>query len=201
MALSLNDPQQRNKLLVGILPLLLLGCYWYFFHGARQDEVTALEERFEQLDAKNAAARARAQQGGPELEKKLALYEAQIVRLEELVPRREEVPQLLHDLALRAQENGVDLGRMRPNEESAGAYYTLQTYELAVIGGYHNVGRFLTAVGSLPRIVTPYDLKVQPRPEKDRSGATVVMAEFRIKTYVLPPATPVASEERRDARS
>jgi type IV pilus assembly protein PilO len=201
MALSLNDPQQRNKLLAGVLPLLLLGGYWYFYHGDRQDEITALEERFEQLDTKNAAARARAQQGGPDLEKKLALYEAQIIRLEELVPKSEEVPQLLHDLALRAQENGVELARMKPNEESAGAFYTLQTYDLAVFGGYHNIGRFLTAVGSLPRIVTPYDLKVQPRAEKDRSGAVRVQAEFRIKTYVLPPATPVAAEERRDARS
>lgn len=201
MALLPSDPQQQKKLLIGVLPLLLLFCYWYFYHGQQQEEVAALEQRFEQLDAKNAAARARAQQGGPELEKKLALYEAQIIRLEELVPRREEVPQLLHDLALRAQENGVELARMRPNEESTGAYYTLQTYDLAVLGGYHNVGRFLTAVGSLPRIVTPYDLKVQPRTERDRSGATVVQAEFRIKTYVLPPATPVASEERRDARS
>jgi type IV pilus assembly protein PilO len=191
MALELRDPKVQKKLLVTLAPLILLLGYWYFYHGPAQEEIGELESRLEVLEGKNATARARAQ-GGPELEKKLALYEEQILQLEKLVPLREEVPELLYDLTLRAQENGVELARMNPREESPGAYYTLQTYDIAVFGGYHDIGRYLAAVGSLPRIVTSYDLTIQPRQERDRSGAIRLQAEFRIKTYVLPSAEPTA---------
>lgn len=186
MALLPSDPQKQKKLLLGALPLLLLFAYWQFYHGPRKEEIAALEQRLEQLETKNAAARARAQQGGPELEKKLALYEAHITRLEQLVPKAEEVPQLLHDLTLRAQETGIELARLRPNEQTPGPYYTLHTYDVAIYGNYHEVGRYLASIGSLPRIVTPYDLTLQPRQEVDRSGQVRLQADFRIKTYVLP---------------
>jgi Tfp pilus assembly protein PilO len=192
MALLPSDPQVQKKLIIALAPLLLLLGYWYFLYGPEQKEIGKLEQRLEQLEGKNASARARAQ-GGPELEKKLALYEDQILRLEKLVPRSDEVPELLYDLTLRAQENGVELARLNPQDESAGAYYNLYTYDIAVFGGYHDIGRYLAAVGSLSRIVTSYDVRLQPRPERDRSGAIRLQAEFRIKTYALPPAPPVAS--------
>jgi type IV pilus assembly protein PilO len=187
MALQLSDPKVQKKLLAALAPLLLLLGYWYFYHGPQQEEIGELESRLEVLEGRNAAARAKAQ-GGPEIEKTLALYEEHILQLEKLIPLREEVPELLYDLSLRAQENGVELARLNPNAETPGAYYNLHTYEVAIFGGYHDIGRYLAAVGSLPRIVTPYDVTIQPRQERDRSGAIRLQAEFRIKTYVLPPA-------------
>lgn len=193
MALLPSDPQVQKKLIIALVPFLLLLGYWYFFHSPAQDELGKLEGRLEALETKNASARNRAQQGGRDLEKKLALYEEHIRNLEELVPRSEEVPELLYDLTLRARENGVELALLNPNQEEPGAYYTLHTYSIAVYGAYHDIGRYLTAIGSLPRIVTPYDIKLQPRQEKGKSDAVRLQAEFQIKTYVLPPPVPAAS--------
>ena len=60
--------------------------------------------------------------------------------------------------------------------------------------GKEYVGRFLTAIASLPRIVTPVDLDmaVSPRQsnrEEDAEEKTPVLAQFQIQTYVIPPAT------------
>ncbi len=193
MALQFNDPKVQKKLIAALAPLVLLLGYWYFMHGPEQKEIRKLETRLEQLEAKNATARAKSMEGGPEFENKLALYEEHILRLEELVPRSEEVPELLYDLTLRAQENGVELARLSPVDESPGDYYTLHTYDVAIFGTYHDIGRFLTAVGTMPRIVTSYDVRIQPRQERDRSGAIRLQAEFRIRTYALPSAMSAAS--------
>lgn len=193
MTLLPSDPQAQKKLLAVVAPLLLLLCYWYFVHSPAQEKLDKLEQRLEQLEARNSSARARSLQGGPELEQKLALYEEQIVQLERLVPRSDEVPELLYDLTLRAQENGVDLTRLSPTGDEPGLYYTLHTYNVAVHGSYHDIGRYLAAIGSLPRIVTPFDLRLQPRTERDRSGAVRLQAEFKIKTYALPAGVPAAS--------
>ncbi len=189
MALLPSDPKQQQRLLIGALPLLLLFGYWYFFHGKRREEITQLESRLETLETRNGAARARAMSGGPELEQKLARYEEHIVLLEELVPRSEELPDLLHAMTLRAQENRVDLVRLTPGGAEPSPFYTLQTYEISVFGAYHDVGRFLTAVGSLPRIVTPIELTVTRRAQTPRDEGVQVQASFRIKTYVIPAPT------------
>jgi hypothetical protein len=49
-------------------------------------------------------------------------------------------------------------------------------------------------IASLSRIITPVELRVQPQPgDTLRDGTPRLKAEFRIVTYVIPPAVaPVA---------
>ena len=103
-------------------------------------------------------------------------------RLEQLIPSGEEVPDLLNMIASRAEATDVQLALMRPEEDVASDFYRRVTYEMGVIGNYHDVAQFLSEVGSLPRIVTPIDLTLRRRAE----SATELEAGFRIETYVLP---------------
>lgn len=193
MPLLPSDPQQQRKLLIGLVPLLGLFAYWYFYHGERKAEIATLESRLESLETKNAAARARAQRGGPELEMMLAEYERHIAKLEELVPKSEEIPELLHMISVEAQEHGVELGKLTPHNPEPGDYYMLQTHDVAVFGKYHDIGRFLAAIGSLPRIVTPVNLVLVPR--QGSEGTAEIQATFRIKTYVIPEAGDLATNQ------
>jgi Tfp pilus assembly protein PilO len=111
MALLPSDPQAQKKLFAGIVPLLLVFAFYQFYHIDRVAEVTELETQLEVLETANNSARVLAAQGGPELQKRLAMYEQHMKRLEELIPRREEVAELLHSMGLRAQSSGVELPR------------------------------------------------------------------------------------------
>lgn len=190
MALLPTDPKKRNLLMLGIAPVALLAAYWYFFYAPRAEEQDQQQQRLEQIETKNAAARAIVAKAGPDLKKKLALYEQHADRLEELIPKTAEVPDLLHDITMRAEETGVELNLMRPEANQAAGPYTQQVYSMSVFGPYDGIGRFLTAVGSLPRIITPVHLKLVPRTEVDRSGAQRLQAEFQIETYVAEPPPP-----------
>lgn len=202
MALLPQDPQQQKKLLLGLLPVLLVFGYFYMMHGDRTARVDSLTTRLERLESRNATARVQAMRGGPELEEQLQMYQRHIDRLEDLVPRSEEVTRLLNDITLRAHENRVEVAQIVPGRKEHGEYYTLESYDIAAIGGYHEIGRFLTAIGSLPRIVTPVELSILPRQSSGRNQArptSELQASFRIKTYVLP--SPHAVEEISDASS
>jgi type IV pilus assembly protein PilO len=193
MALLPSDPQTQKKLFAGIVPLLLLFAFYQFYHTDRAVEVSELETQLEVLETANNSARVLAAQGGPELQKRLAMYEQHMKRLEELIPRREEVAELLHSMGLRAQSSGVELTKMKPEVDEAGAFYTKRTYEMGVKGTFHEVGEFLAEVGSLPRIVTSTELKLGRKgTEIDRAGSPLVDARFRIVTYVLPEPPMVA---------
>lgn len=183
MALGLpEDPGQQRRLLIGMLPLLALFGYWYFIHSPRLvPELEAMQTRLEMLQTQNAQARMRAPQSR-ELEERLAQFERHIERLEELVPRNEEVSQLLNTISQRADQIGVTVARFTPGQTAPGTHYNRRTFDLTVVGAYHEIGRFLSEIGSLPRIITPTELQMEPR----GTGGSRLEASFRIETYVLP---------------
>ncbi len=116
MALLPADPQQRQKVLLGVLLLVLVsyGVYTYVY-TPRTQELAALQSRLETLQVQNRAARALATgTGTAEVERDLALYREQLVTVEALIPSSEEVPDLLDAISAEAQRIGVELSLIRP---------------------------------------------------------------------------------------
>ena len=190
--MTIRMPGPRGALLLAVLATLVAAAY-YREHRGRDAEVQSLQRRLERLEAGNAHARSLVPEGTPPRASGPQRYADHIARLERLIPRSEEVPALLESLAAEARRSGLgDLGFIRPGEGEANPFYTKRSYELSVEGGYHDVARFLTAVASLPRIVTPVDLEMTSVPDPSMEENSAVRAHFRIETYVRPPATDAA---------
>ncbi len=197
-------PQERPKqiaLLIGIgavAALYLVQTYWY---TPRVIEIEVLQSRLAQLESRNLQAQVVAARGGGGLEERLAVYERHVDRLEQLIPESEEVPALMNSITIEAQRAGVDLTGLNPEASDPSELYTLQSYEIGVVGDYHAVGQFLTAVASLPRIITPVDLELETFEGGVVRSEMVapVTARFRVETYVLagigPPERSPSIEE------
>ncbi len=188
MALIPQDPKQRNALIVGLVAVAGFYFFWSYWYSPRKTEVDEMTTRLEELETENRRAQIIATRGGADLQERLALYERHVAKLEQLIPQSEEVPSLLADMGEEARRAGVELFAVRPEPPEPGAFYTKRSYEVEVVGEYHDIGRFLAAVGSLPRIITPVDLELAPF-----SGATELLdmdapltAKFRIQTYIVP---------------
>lgn len=195
MALLPSDPQQRNKVLLGLLMIggLAYGGHTYLYEP-RTAEIAELETRLERLETVNRGAVARTQGGGvAEAERQLAFYQAQLASMEGLVPTSEELPDLLDAIAAEARRTGVELALIQPVSATKEEFYTRRTYDLAVVGAYHDIGDFLTRVASLERIVTPINLTLVPRENAARPTRADLEAKFAIETYVLPGAGDDAS--------
>ena len=198
MALGLpDDPGRQRKLLIGLVPLLALAGYWFFLHDDRVAELQAMETRLEELEMRNSQARMRAPQGR-QLEERLTRFERHIERLEQLVPRDEEVSRLLNQISEQADRIGVNVARFSPASSGVGTHYNRRTFEMTVQGTYHEVARFLTRIGSLPRIVSPTELSLIPYATRPAPGGDeeILEASFLIETYVLQePAEPTEDGE------
>jgi type IV pilus assembly protein PilO len=154
----------------------------------------SLEERLERLEMTNRGAAARTRGGGvDEAERELAFYQTQLHAMEGLVPTSEELPDLLDAISAEARRTGVELALIQPVAATKEEFYTRRTYDLAVVGSYHDIGDFLTRVASLQRIVTPSNLTLVPKENAARPQRAELEAKFAIETYVLPGAGDDAS--------
>ena len=200
MALPPLDPQQRKQLLYGGLALALVAFGFYDrVYTPRQAQIAALETRLETLKTVNTRSRAITRGAEGAMDQQLALYRQQLELAEGLIPSDEELPNLLDAISAEAQRTGVELTLIQPVGATEEQYYTRRVYDMAVTGGYHQIGEFLTRVASLPRIVTPTNLTVAPLAEgpnaaPPRPGAPAELeARFSVETYVI-PSTPVEDD-------
>jgi type IV pilus assembly protein PilO len=192
MAIGANMTK-REQLMAGIgfVAILLLGAYWYFLYKPKAAELAVTQEHVDSLDKKNQQARADIAQGSlQKLRAQSAEYEQSLKVMRQLVPRSNEVPALLEDISTAARRVGLDLATVEPMPVLQGEQFDTYRYKLAVIGGYHPVGQFLSNVGSLNRIIAPVTMAIKLHPVADKTkahvkkGESLVDTEFQVQTYV-----------------
>ncbi len=187
-----TDPTKRYYMLGGILFLAALYPFYSYWLTPKNEENDTIRERVEELNRQNRQAGIIATQGGGDLEARLQLYERHVDRLEELIPTDEEVTVLLDDIQSLARGAGVDVQELNPEPAESAGPYDRKGYQMAVVGEYHSVARFLTEVANLDRIVNTVqmDMELFGQPESRPDMEDPVQATFRIETYVLPdPST------------
>jgi type IV pilus assembly protein PilO len=196
-----GEPPSRQKLILGVILIAGLGYLGYnYLYSPRSAEIGEIEARLTTLEAQNTAARTLTRaEGRSNVERQLALYRDQLDRVEGLIPSSEELPDLLDAISAEAQRTGVDLSLIQPVGATAEAFYTRRTYDLAVLGTFHEIGAFLTEIGSLPRIVTPIDLQVTVQGDDEAAVEPTLEARFSIETYVLPSSAVAADTDSNDA--
>ena len=183
--------KEKQYVALGALAVALLGAYWYFLYKPRAAELTVMAAHVDSLNKRNQEARADIAQGSlQKLRAQSAEYDQSLKVMRQLVPRSNEVPALLEDISTAARRVGLDLATVEPMPVLPGEQFDTYRYKLAVIGGYHPVGQFLSNVGSLSRIIAPVTMAIKLHPIADktkarvRKGESLVDTEFQVQTYV-----------------
>ena len=206
MAIGANMTKREQTLVgVAIVALMVAGAYWYFLWKPKAAELAIVQAHVDSLEVRNQQARADIAQGSlKKLRAQAAEYEQSLKVMRQLVPRSNEVPALLEDMSTAARRVGLDLATVEPMPVLAGEHFDTYRYKLAVIGGYHAVGEFLSNVGSLNRIIAPVTLAIKLQPAAQRTkarvkpGESLINTEFQVQTYVArtTPYTPPGAAQR-----
>ena len=174
---------------VAVACLAVAGVYLArtYHHAPRVDETRSREARLQRLLDGNRNAADTAGSDREDLDRRLGLQEQLAERLEALVPSAAEVPALMEAISLEEARAGVEMTVLRPEPPEDGGPHQRWSYQLAVRGGYHAIGAFVTAIGSLEHIAAVDDMVVSA--EGSASGAVggggvTVVASFRIHILV-----------------
>ena len=163
----------------------------------------SLQIQLDSATAKVRAAQRDVQRGTvAQLERRLEEYRATLDLMRQLVPLGDEVPNLLDDISSRAKIRGANVVNFVPQPKESGSPFDTQRFRFTVTGQYDQVGEFLSDIASLPRIIVPYDLRLQriQSPTADtslRRVASMLQVSFQVRTYVKAPADTTADNTGR----
>jgi type IV pilus assembly protein PilO len=196
MALLPTDPKKQKQVIIGLVPIVLLVAYYQFMYTPRVTEIETLDGQLATLTSGNDAGKQALVRYGPNLAGRIAIFEEHITKLEELIPRRQDVPELMNQVTEQAGLHGVEIVEFNPGDELPGEFYGQQSYGLSVIGDYHSIGEYLTSIGSLARIARPLDLKLNIESQRPatREGVPMLRAAFRVETFVMPDPAEVKAK-------
>jgi type IV pilus assembly protein PilO len=175
-------------LLVCIAALGLAGAYWYTIWSPANEELNGVAAHVEALQNVNQTAKAELAQGKTaQLRAETEKYAQDLDVMRELVPTANEVPVLLEQVSTAARRVGLDISDVQPLPQLNGDQYDAYKYRMSVHGDYHQIGVFLTNVGTLQRIVAPINVVLNPSQQQTRNRAPrtqPIDARFEIQTYV-----------------
>jgi type IV pilus assembly protein PilO len=184
---SLN-PRDRNLVVLGVLAVFIAGGYWYQFWSPKDLELDEVDMHVQALKVVNQQAKAELAQGKTsELRAETEQFERDLNVMRELVPTANEVPVLLEQVSTAARRVGLDISDVQPLPQLNGDQYDAYKYRMSVHGDYHQIGVFLTNVGTLQRIVAPINVVLNPSQQQTRNRAPrtqPIDARFEIQTYV-----------------
>jgi type IV pilus assembly protein PilO len=181
-------PRDRNLVVLGVLAVGLAGGYWYQFWSPKNLELDEVDVHVQALKDMNQRAKAELAQGKTsELRAETEQFERDLNVMRELVPTANEVPVLLEQVSTAARRVGLDISDVQPLPQLSGDQYDAYKYRMSVRGDFHQIGVFLTNVGTLQRIVAPINVSLSPTPMQPRNRAPrtqPIDARFEIQTYV-----------------
>ena len=168
------------KVIVCILLLVAVLVGGYFFHVQNlqdelvryQNEEVALRQQFESKvrQAANLAA----------YKEQMVLMEACFDKLLRQLPSDTEVPGLLEDITSAGLNSGLEFEEIRLLPEVEQQFYIELPIRVKVFGRYHELATFVSAVASMPRIVTLHDFQIEP---SKRGNPSRLAMNIQVKTY------------------
>lgn len=139
-----------------------------------KDNVKKLTEEF---DSKQREANSL-----EKLKEQLKQIEDSFKELLKKLPKETEVPNLLVDISQTGLANGLNFELFQPlgERDGQGGFYKELPIKLRVRGTYHALGKFVSDIALLQRIVTQHNITIEPVP--NGKGGELIL-DTTAKTY------------------
>jgi type IV pilus assembly protein PilO len=183
-ALDTNDPGRWplpfrvGAVAIAFVAVIAIGVYYFVW----LDQKPALDREKRKETELRAAFEDR--------QRKAANFDAYRTQLAEIerdfgamlrqLPGKTEVPSLLVDISQTGLGAGLEEKLFQPTGEVQKDFYAELPIKLRYTGTYHELGKFVSGIAALPRIVTLHDIDIKPA-EKD--STTSLTLDVTAKTY------------------
>ncbi len=183
-SLDANDigrwPLVFRSLLIGIIFIVVVGGGYYYFVTQQRwpvlERTQAEEEELRITFTRKQRKAANFDKYHEQLQEMERSFGAMLRQL----PGKTEVPSLLVDISQTGLASGLAEKLFQPSAEIRKDFYAELPIKIRLTGSYHELGKFVSGIAGLPRIVTLHDIEIKPE-APDTFGELVL--DVTAKTY------------------
>jgi len=171
-----------NLILAGVLILLIIvGLNYFFYVKKKKQEIARLNNEIAKLDAEIQKAKLFKKRYF-EVEKEIALVEAELERLKEKLPKKEDLPNLIRTIAKLAYYSGINFLSLKMGKEKVypEKNYAVIDMNVEFAATYGQLMVFLHSVDGLDRLLKPHKLNIK---EKNVSSNPLLSVKGILQTY------------------
>lgn len=163
-----------------VFVLVLAAGYFFLVTDLQQDLAKAVQEETSLKKSYREKYGQAANLEGYRLQAKE--MEANFQKILSQLPLDTEIPGLIEDISIVGSNNGLIFNQIDLQPERVLEYYVEKPIRMEVVGGYHDLGAFVSDVADLSRIVTLHDFEIRPQGGGPEQGKLLKMG-ITAKTY------------------
>jgi type IV pilus assembly protein PilO len=170
------------QVLIAALPSVILMIFAIFvIFLPKNEEVNSLLAKSADLDKKIAVGESKIKRLD-ELIKENAMLKRELARLKEQLPEEREVSMLLKQISELSLQSGLKVLLWKPGPRTVdpqGLYVEIPV-DVEVLAEYHRLGDFFSHISRLPRLVNISDIQLRG---KEGSANVTIDAKFTARTF------------------
>lgn len=189
--LNLKDPQLRAPLIIIAAGLVSMALWFFNVYTEKNNTYTSLRSELakKQNELNNILA---LKPQLNRLEEEQALGRHTLDSLKSIFPDQKEIPKMIREITAVARASGIYTTRFMPRPDNEREYYIENHYDLSVLGGFHDIGRFYSFLASMPLIINLSNVSIKTNPkfeeskknsEEHGSPVSSVTASFTMTTF------------------
>ena len=166
--LDFKNPKLRNPLIIAVIGIGGIA-YWYNTVYVEKNQIyvkakTDLSAKQKELNNILALK--------PQLnriQEEIALAQHRLDSLKSIFPDRKEIPKLIREITGGARAAGIVTTRFNPRPDVEKEYYVENQYDLAAVGGFHDLARFYSFLANMPLIINLSKVTIRANPKLEDS--------------------------------
>ena len=182
---------KRTKILIIIAVFIIPALLFYFVcFNPQADKIATLQKQANTLNDDLKKVR-KTVADLPRYKNEFAEVQKQFDTMAVLLPKSQEIPNLLRNISDLGKSTGLDFLKFVPGAEVPKDFYAEIPIDIAIVGPYHNLGSFLDKVSKLDRIVTVNNINVDKPTKEDTElllNSTCRLVTYRFTNVKLEPS-------------
>lgn len=172
---------KQNKLLaISFFLAIVFTLFYFLLFQSNYDEITKLTSQVNATNEELKKVR-KAARDLPVYQKELEEVKNKFEATSVLLPKSQEIPNLLRNISDLGRNSGLDFLSFTPGQEIPKDFYAEIPIDIKIKGPYHNLGLFLDKVSKLERIVTVNNIKTD---KVDQEKSEILLdSSCRLLTY------------------
>jgi type IV pilus assembly protein PilO len=189
--MDLKDPKIQKIALAGVV-FFILAYFWYSrVYTPQSQEIASKQGEYQTMitNLRNVEMKSKS------LEALQAEYKSLLARyrdIEQLLPEVKMVPSFLVQLHTASSLTGTKITSILPQPIKPESFYNVASFDVEMVGGYHEFGKFMSYIANFPFIVNVSDMDVVSDPMNNNSSdkgheERTITAGFTLSTYFVKP--------------